>query len=104
MAAEDIPSCGIQAVRKQTKIIRKQLIRIKLLEENDAWEALSLKVQTEQECGIRMMIYMLKLMERAQAKEPPHQVLRQIHRTISNEQAETGDLEQVHTENTYTGS
>jgi hypothetical protein len=56
MAAEDIPSCGIQAVRKQTKIIRKQLFRIKLLEENDAWEALSLKVQTEQECGIQMMI------------------------------------------------
>jgi hypothetical protein len=50
-------SCGVKWARKQTRTIRKHLIKIKLLEENDAWEALSLKEQTEQECGIRMVVY-----------------------------------------------
>ena len=85
-------SCGIKAARKQLRTIRRHLIRIKLLEENDAWEALSLREQTEQECGVRMAIYMIRFMEWARAQEQSRRVITQIHKTISHEQADKADL------------
>jgi hypothetical protein len=85
-------SCGIKGARKQIRIIRRHLIRIKLVEEKDAWEALSLKEQTEQECGIRMAVYMLKFMDWARTQEQTHRIIKKIHKTNSNEQADTGDL------------
>ena len=85
-------SCGIKRARKQTRAIRKQLIRFKLIEESDAWEALSLKEQTEQECGIRMVIYMLRFMDWARTGEQPHRIITRIHKTISHEQVDTDDL------------
>ena len=85
-------SCGIKRARKQTRVIRKHLIRIKLLEESDAWEALSLREQTEQECGIRMVRYMLEFMEWARTGEQPHRIITQVHKAIANEKALTEDL------------
>ena len=64
----------------------------KTLEENDAWEALSLKEQTEQECGIRMVVYMLRFMEWAQMQKEPHKIIQQIHATTTNEKEDTSDL------------
>jgi hypothetical protein len=81
-------SCGIKWARKQLRTIRKHLIKIKLLEENDAWEALNLKEQTEQECGIRMIVYMLW----AQMTKEPHQIIQKIHKSNSDEKADTNDL------------
>ena len=94
-------SCGIKAARKQIRIIRRHLIRIKLLEENDAWEALSLKEQTEQECGIRMGIYMLKFKEWARMQKQPSDIIQQIHSTNSHEQTDTGDLASKYRKSIY---
>ena len=67
-------------------------MKINLLEKNDAWEALSLKEQTEQECGIRMAIYMLRFMEWARNQQQPDTIIHQIHNTIAHEKAAKVDL------------
>jgi hypothetical protein len=85
-------SCGIKAARKQLKEIRKQLMKINLLEKNDAWEALSLKEQTEQECGIRMAIYMLQFSKWARTQQQPDRIIQQIHSTIAHEKTTKVDL------------
>ena len=87
-----LDSCGIKRARKQLKTIRKQLIQINLLEKSDAWEALSLKEQTEQECGIRMTIYMLRFMDWAKTPQQPDRIIHQIHNTITHEKAAKIDL------------
>ena len=85
-------SCGVKWARKRMKIIRTQLIRIKIIEEKDAWEALDLKAQTEQECGIRTMNYMWKFKQWAETEMQPAQIIRQIHSVVGSEKTTKHNL------------
>jgi hypothetical protein len=85
-------SMGIAFARSRKKKVKKLLMAIHLMEETDKCWPMDVKRQTEQECGVRMMTYMMMYKECVDRNnEAPH-IIRQISRNTKVEKKSTHDL------------
>ena len=66
---------------------------IALAAKNDSWESMDARPQTEHECGIRMVIYMIRFKQWARmAQDKPHDTVRKMKWLIGEEKRNNGDL------------
>ena len=85
-------SMGMVFARNNMKKIKESLITINLMDETDKCIPLNLKRQTEQECGVRMMNYMLMFKEWVDRNKEAHHIIRQLTRATKSERKEKSDL------------
>ena len=74
------------------KKIKKVLMAINLLDETDKCIPMNVKRQTEQECGVRTMNYMLMFKEWVGRRNDAVNIIKQLNRRTKAERKETSDL------------
>ena len=74
------------------KRVKAGLMKINLAMKGDQWEKMDLRVQTERECGIRTVTYMLKFKEWATRQLNSEEIVRRINEVVENEKTDPGNL------------
>ena len=87
-----LDSMGITFARSRMKKVKKLLMAIHLMEKTDKCCPMDVRRQTEQECGVRMMDYMLMIRESVNRNNEATTIIRQISRNIEVEKKSTQDL------------
>ena len=85
-------SIGIKAGRKRMKMIKANMMKVNLTTKEDHWEAMNLRPQTERECGIRTVTYMLKFQEWAKGQLQSIDIVRRIKEVVQNEKSDPANL------------
>ena len=87
-------SMGIALARSRMKKVKKLLMAIHLMEKTDKCCPMDVRRQTEQECGVRMMDYMLMIRECVDRNKEGTTIIRQMCRNTKVEKKSTHDLAQ----------
>jgi hypothetical protein len=87
-----IDSMGIALARSRMKKIKDLLTAIHLMDETDECIPINVKRQTEQECGVRMMNYMMMFKECVNRNSEGQRIIRQMNRNIKSERQSTHEL------------
>jgi hypothetical protein len=85
-------SMGIALARRRMKKVKQLLMAIHLMEKTDTCLPVDVKRQTEQECGVRMMNFMLMIRECVDRNNEAPQIIRKINRNTKVERKSTNDL------------
>ena len=65
---------------------------IKLAIASDTWQVMKTRLQTEHECGIRMVMYMMKFRTWTMADTQPNEFQERISRLVGEEKADSDNL------------
>ena len=88
-----IDSMGGKCGNKRKNKIRRVLMSIDLATKDDSWATMDTRLQTEHECGIRMVIYMTRIKQWAMAAQgKPYDVARRMKWFINEEERNKGDI------------
>ena len=85
-------SMGIVFTKKNMKKVKELLMAINLIDETDNCIPMNVKRQTEQECGVRMMNYMVMFKEWVNRNNEARSIIRQLNRATKAERKGESDL------------
>ena len=85
-------SMGIVFARNNMKRVKELLMAINLMDETDKCIPMNVKKQTEQECGVRTMNYMLMFKEWVDRRNEAQNIIKQMNRVTKAERKEKSDL------------
>jgi hypothetical protein len=85
-------SMGIASARSRKKKVKQLLMALHLMDETDTCLPMDVKRQTEQECGVRMLNYMMLYKERVDRENGAQNIIRQMKRATKAENKRTHDL------------
>ena len=87
-----IDSLGKDSGEEYRKKIRQGLVKMNLLKKKDKSTALTTKIQTESECGVRMVAYMKMMRSMDLESIRSEEIIERIKSYVTRERSFPGDL------------